>query len=127
MLEDFKSSAWGLIERLRDDLAHLPKHVITETKAEKLMGTPDLKDQLGVRDRAMLEVLYSTGMRRMELMGLKIHDLDEERGTVMIRQGKGRKDRMTAIGERALKWIRCDHDDVRPDLVREPDDGTLFS
>ena len=104
----------------------LPKHVLTEPEAEKLMGMPDLKDPLGVRDRAMLEVLYSTGMRRMELMGLKIHDLDEERGTVMIRQGKGRKDRMTAIGDRALKWIRRYLDDVRPELVREPDDGTLF-
>ena len=104
----------------------LPKDVLTETEVEKLMGVPDLKDPLGVRDRAMLEVLYSTGMRRMELMGLKCHDLDEERGTVMIRQGKGRKDRMTAIGDRALKWVRRYLDDVRPDLVREPDDGTVF-
>lgn len=59
----------------------------------------------GVRDRAMLETLYSTGMRRMELMGLHLHDADADRGTVMIRQGKRKKDRMIPIGERALAWI----------------------
>ncbi len=104
----------------------LPKHILTEPEAEKVMGQPDLKDPLGVRDRAMLEVLYSTGMRRMELMNLGLHDIDEERGTVMIRQGKGAKDRMTALGDRAIKWVRRYRDDVRPSLVREPDPGTLF-
>lgn len=104
----------------------LPKHILTEAEAEKVMGVPDLKDPLGVRDRAMLEVLYSTGMRRMELMNLNLHSIDEERGTVMIRQGKGAKDRMTAIGDRAIKWVRRYLDEVRPDLVREPDCGTLF-
>jgi putative addiction module CopG family antidote len=55
-----------------------------------------------------------------------LHDLDHERGTVTVRQGKGRKDRMIPIGERALAWTRCYLDEVRPGLVREPDDGTLF-
>ncbi len=104
----------------------LPKHVLNEQEVEKVMGTPDLKDPLGIRDRALLETLYSTGMRRMEVINLKIHDIDEERGTVMIRQGKGKKDRMTAIGGRALKWIRKYLEDVRPELVREPDCGTIF-
>ena len=62
----------------------------------------------------------------MELMNLNLHSIDEERGTVMIRQGKGAKDRMTAIGDRAIKWVRRYLDEVRPDLVREPDCGTLF-
>mgnify|MGYP006133185681 CR=1 FL=1 len=104
----------------------LPKHILTEAEAEKIMGTPDLKDPLGIRDRAMLEVLYSTGMRRMELMNLGLNDIDEERGTVMIRLGKGKKDRMTAIGDRAIKWVRRYIDEVRPDLVREPDSGAMF-
>jgi len=59
----------------------------------------------GIRDRAMLEVLYSTGMRRMELMQLQVFDLDAERGTVLIRLGKGKKDRMVPIGERAIAWV----------------------
>lgn len=104
----------------------LPKHILTEQEAEKVMGVPDLKDPLGIRDRAMLEVLYSTGMRRMELMNLTLQSIDEERGTVMIRQGKGAKDRMTAIGERAIQWVRRYLEEVRPSLVREPDCGILF-
>ncbi len=59
----------------------------------------------GLRDRAILETFYSTGMRRMEVRDLKLYDIDAERGTVMIRQGKGKKDRMIPIGERALAWI----------------------
>ena len=104
----------------------LPKHVLTLAEVEKVMGMPDLNDPLGIRDRAMLETLYSTGMRRMEIINLKLHDIDDDRGTDMIRQGKGKKDRMLAIGERALKWIDKYVEGVRPELVREPDDGTLF-
>ena len=81
---------------------------------------------MGVRDRAMLETFYSTGMRRMELVGLKIFDLDFERGTVLIRQGKGKKDRMIQIGDRALVWTEKYLREVRSSLVVEPDDGSLF-
>ena len=60
-------------------------------------------------------------------MNLHLHDLDPERGTIMVRQGKGRKDRMIPeIGQRALAWITRYRDEVRPQLVREPDGGTLF-
>jgi len=104
----------------------LPKHVLTVREAESVLTQPDLHDPLGVRDRAMLEVLYSTGMRRMELIGLKLYDMDVERGTVMVRQGKGRKDRMIPIGDRALMWIDKYLTEVRPTLVMEPDAGTLF-
>lgn len=54
----------------------------------------------------MLDILYSTGIRRAELVHLKIYDLDAERGTIMVRQGKGRKDRMVPIGERAIAWTQ---------------------
>jgi integrase/recombinase XerD len=65
-------------------------------------------------------------MRRMELVNLSIHNIDLERGTVMIRQGKGRKDRLIPIGERALAWIEKYRDTARPELVAGKDDGTLF-
>jgi len=104
----------------------LPKHVLSVRESEIVLQQPNLKESLGVRDRAMLEVLYSTGMRRMELVGLKLYDLDVDRGTVMIRQGKGKKDRMIPIGERALAWIDKYITDVRPSLANEPDPGTLF-
>ena len=104
----------------------LPKHILNASEVELIMAQCPLSDPLGIRDRAMLETFYSTGMRRSELAHLKAVDLDYERGTLMVRQGKGRKDRMIPIGERALAWIRRYTEEVRPGLVREPDDGTLF-
>jgi integrase/recombinase XerD len=104
----------------------LPKHVLTASEAEAVLAQPDTDDALGMRDRAILEVLYSTGMRRMELAGLALYDLDTERGTLMIRQGKGKKDRMVPIGERAIAWTEKYLGDVRPGLVVEPDQGVLF-
>lgn len=104
----------------------LPKHVMTIAEAEKVLSMPNLRLAMGVRDRAMLETLYSTGVRRQELVDLNIYDIDAERGVVMIRQGKGDKDRIIPIGGRALAWIDKYQDDVRPDLVSGADDGTLF-
>ena len=104
----------------------LPKHVLTASEAERVLAMPDVGDPLGVRDRAMLEAIYSTGMRRMELLGLKLYDLDAERGTVFIRQGKGKKDRMVPMGERAFAWVMRYVEDVRPSLALTPDDGTVF-
>jgi len=80
----------------------------------------------GLRDRAILETFYSTGMRRKELASLSIYDLDQERRTVLVRKGKGGKQRIVPIGERALSWVRKYLDEVRPQLVVEPDDGSLF-
>jgi integrase/recombinase XerD len=104
----------------------LPKHVLTERESEKIINGPDINEPLGIRDRAILEVLYSTGMRRMELIRIKLYDLDRDRGTVIIRQGKGKKDRMIPIGERALAWIDKYLNEVRTSLVLDPDDGTVF-
>jgi integrase/recombinase XerD len=104
----------------------LPKHVLTKAEVEQVMRMPKLDEPMGLRDRAILETFYSTGMRRSELMHLSIFDLDRERGTVMIRQGKGKKDRMIPIGERAVKWIDRYQEDVRPDLAVERGNATLF-
>jgi integrase/recombinase XerD len=104
----------------------LPKHVLSQQEAETVLTQPDLGEPLGLRDRAILEVFYSTGMRRMELVNLKLFDIDADRGTVMIRQGKGKRDRMVPIGARALAWTARYRDDVRPELAIAGDDGTLF-
>ena len=104
----------------------LPKYVLTTSEVEQVMRQPNLDEPMGVRDRAILETLYSTGMRRRELMGLSLFDLDRERGTVMIRQGKGKKDRMIPIGERALGWIDRYQHEVRPALVVGRDNATVF-
>ena len=104
----------------------LPKHVLTIEGVERVLNLPDTTTALGVRDRAMLETLYSTGIRRMEIIGLQQRDVDYERGTLMVLQGKGKKDRMIAIGDRALAWVARYRDEVRPELAVAGDDGTLF-
>ncbi len=104
----------------------LPRHVLTAAEAERVLGTPDVTDPLGLRDRAILETLYSTGMRRMELIGLKLYDLDAERGTVFVRQGKGKKDRMIPMGARAFGWVGRYLDEARPKLALTPDSGLVF-
>ena len=65
-------------------------------------------------------------MRRTELAHLKIHDIDPERGTLLVRQGTGRKDRVIPIGERAAAFVEKYVRDVRPSFVVKPDEGFLF-
>jgi len=109
----------------------LPRHVMTIAEAERVLSQPNLTLAMGVRDRAMLEVLYSTGIRRAELVNLNLYDIDRTRGVVMVREGKGKKDRVVPIGTRALAWIDKYLADVRPDLASGADavggnGGTLF-
>ena len=104
----------------------LPKAILSASEAEAVLAMPEVGNACGLRDRAILEVFYSTGMRRLELINLTVHSIDAERGTVMIRQGKGKKDRLIPIGERAMAWVEKYKDSARPDLVAGKDDGTLF-
>ncbi|HEV2395930.1 MAG TPA: tyrosine-type recombinase/integrase [Candidatus Sulfotelmatobacter sp.] len=100
--------------------------MLSIAEAEQVISQPDIHDPLGLRDRAILETLYSTGVRRLELIHLKLYDLDLARGIVTIRQGKGKKDRVIPIGDRAVAWIEKYLADARSRLVVEPDAGTLF-
>ena len=104
----------------------LPQHILSVEEVETILAMPDITTPMGIRDRAVLETLYSTGVRRQELINLHVHDLALDRGTVMIREGKGKRDRVIPIGERAVAWIGKYLDDVRPDLAIGGDDGTLF-
>lgn len=104
----------------------LPKAILSAAETETVLAVPDVNTPVGLRDRAILETFYSTGIRRMELTKLSIQDVDRERGTLFIREGKGKKDRMIPIGERALAWIAAYRDWGRPELVGLQDDGTLF-
>ncbi len=108
----------------------LPKAVLTAAEAEQVIAQTDVAvkqgDALGLRDRAILETLYSTGMRRLELVNLKLWDLDLERATATIRQGKGKKDRIIPLGDRAAAWVRKYLDQSRSQLVSEPDDKIVF-
>ena len=104
----------------------LPKTILSVPQVETILNQADPTTLLGIRNRAVMEVFYSSGIRRMELMGLKLYDLDTERGTLMIRQGKGRKDRFIPIGSRACKWVDKYLVEVRPEIVAGYDDQTLF-
>ena len=104
----------------------LPKAILSVDEVETIMSAADVTTSMGLRDRAILETFYSTGLRRQEVCNLRLHDLDLDRGTLMVRQGKGKKDRMIPIGSRAVLWIQKYLDEVRPYLVHEPDDGALF-
>jgi integrase/recombinase XerD len=107
-------------------IQHLPHDVLTAAEAEAVLAQPDVADPAGVRDRAILEVLYASGIRRLELIHLKLVHLDLERGTLFIEQGKGLKDRVVPLGERAGAWLEKYLREVRPQLAVEPDDGTVF-
>jgi integrase/recombinase XerD len=106
----------------------LPRNVLTVAEVAQILNACDTGDALGlgIRDRAMLETMYSTGMRRAELVGLDMCDIDSGRGTVLIRQGKGKKDRMVPIGARALAWIARYVREVRPRYLDDENDPTLF-
>ena len=104
----------------------LPQHILSIDEIESVLNQTALHGELGLRDRAIIETLYSTGIRRMEAVNLKLYDIDLNNGTLMVRQGKGKKDRMVPLGERACAWLTKYLEDVRPSLVVEPDDGTVF-
>jgi integrase/recombinase XerD len=104
----------------------LPRAVLGEKEVERVLAMPSTKTATGLRDRAMMEVLYSTGIRRAELAALYLSDIDEERGTVMVRMGKGKKDRVVPIGERALMWVGRYVEEARPSLLGSRDRDVLF-
>jgi integrase/recombinase XerD len=96
---------------------HLPGYLRLE-EVDKLLEQPDSKTAMGLRDRAMLEVLYSTGLRVSELVGLKVSDLDSKVGCVRC-IGKGNKERIVPAGKKALSMVDKYLRDGRPELLRQ--------
>jgi len=104
----------------------LPQAVLTLEEVEGIFAQPKLTTPDGMRDRAMLEVLYSSGLRRSELAHLKLFDIEATRGTLWVRQGKGRKDRVVPISERASAWLQRYLEEMRPKLASGNDEGFVF-
>jgi hypothetical protein len=73
-----------------------------------------------------LETLYSTGIRRMELINLTLADVDAQRGVLTVRQGKGKRDRVVPIGQRALRWLTKYQEELRPHLLVDPGERAIF-
>jgi integrase/recombinase XerD len=94
----------------------LPKY-LTVDEVEALIAAPDVSEPRGLRDRALLEVLYATGLRVSELLGLTQAQVDLD-GGVVTTMGKGRKERVVPIGDPAVRWLRRYLAEGRPALMR---------
>lgn len=104
----------------------LPRGVLTAAQVEHVLALPRLSTPLGLRDRALLETLYATGIRRAEIARLELGDVDPARQVVWIRHGKGRRDRVVPIAHRALGWIDRYLVTSRQRLAQGRGAGTLF-
>ncbi|MEK7710244.1 MAG: site-specific tyrosine recombinase XerD, partial [candidate division NC10 bacterium] len=102
----------------------LPR-TLSPKEAAALVESPALNDRAGLRDRALLELLYATGMRASECLALRIEDLNLAAGYV-IPTGKGDRQRLVPVGAQALHWVRAYLKTARPALVKRADPGTLF-
>lgn len=102
----------------------LPK-TLTEDEVERLLNGPDVMTPLGLRDRAMLEVLYATGLRVSELVELEVVRVSLTQGVVRV-IGKGSKERLVPLGEEALEWIEQYQAEARPDLLKGKISSALF-
>jgi integrase/recombinase XerD len=102
----------------------LPKS-LTEEDVEGLLEAPDVEQPLGLRDRAMLETLYASGLRVSELVALKLAQVSQDMGVVRV-LGKGSKERLVPLGEEALAWIRRYSKEARPDLLGGRASDDLF-
>ena len=102
----------------------LPKS-LTEAQVEKLLQIPDTKKTLGLRDRAMLETLYATGLRVSELTGLTLLQLNLNAGVIRV-VGKGNKERLVPLGEEALAWLTTYISQARGALLGAHVSGALF-
>ena len=105
----------------------LPKVFLTPQEAEQIIQQPNPKTMVGIRDRAILELLYSTGIRAGECEALSIYDVDLKERLVNIRCGKGGKERVVPLGDEAAKWIRQYQQMVRPrSNLHKPQVKALF-
>ncbi len=102
----------------------LPKS-LTEEQVERLIAAPDVETALGLRDRAMLETLYATGLRVSELVGLTLSQLALTQGVVRV-VGKGDKERLVPLGEQALDWLQRYLRESRPALLKRAPSEALF-
>jgi integrase/recombinase XerD len=104
----------------------LPAEALTRAEIERLLVVPAVADPLGVRDRAMLELFYSSGLRRTELCRAGLTEVNLERRTLTVRHGKGKKDRVVPFGEQAGHWLERYLIEVRPRLSLDPHEPAFF-
>ena len=105
------------------DLIHAPKihrslpQTLTEDDIDALLGAPDINSDYGLRDRCMLELMYSSGLRVSELVSLQLNQINTNLGLVRL-TGKGNKERVIPVGEEALHWLATYVKQARPQLLK---------
>lgn len=104
----------------------LPRNILSVDEVMQILAQPSLATPSGLRDRAMLETLYATGIRRSELIRLQDYDIDASRQTLFVREGKYQRDRYLPMGQRALQWIERYRLEIRPLLLTDHQQQTLF-
>ena len=102
----------------------LPK-ILTENDVEALLAAPNVQTPLGLRDRAMLETLYASGLRVSELVTMSLAQLSHDMGVVRV-SGKGNKERLVPVGEESLSWVRRYMDQARPVILAGRQADALF-
>jgi integrase/recombinase XerD len=105
-------------------LKRLP-HCLSIKQVEEMLQQPNTAQPLGIRDRAMLEVLYATGMRISELLGLKLNNINLDMGYILC-YGKGAKERVVPIGTQAADWLKQYLKLSRPHLIKKQSGQHLF-
>jgi integrase/recombinase XerD len=122
-------------EQLREDdptalllTPKLPKRLpkdLSESQVEALLSEPDTGAALELRDKAMLELLYATGLRVSELVGLRMENISLRQGVVRV-IGKGSKERLVPMGEEAMHWVSCYLREARGELLGLQASDVLF-
>jgi len=104
----------------------LPKTILTVKDIDAIMKVPDISTPVGLTNRAIIETFYGAGIRRSELVNLDIENFQADSGILQIIQGKGKKDRYTPIGKRAIKWIEKYLAEARPVHCDDEGESALF-
>ncbi|MBF6629859.1 MAG: site-specific tyrosine recombinase XerD [Comamonas sp.] len=100
-------------------------HTLTQAQVESLLHAPDDSTSLGLRDRSMLELMYASGLRVSELVGMQVHHVDLQAG-VLRTEGKGRKERLVPFGEEAQAWLQAYLQQARPQILGAQVTSDLF-
>ena len=124
--QDFLISNPAKRLQLPRKLRPLPKVIPDQDEAIRMIETRTGEDLAAYRDRAILEMLYSTGLRRGEVVNLNVSDLDLVGGYCWVREGKGKKDRVVPMGKMACSHIQVYLDGVRPSYLHGQEQGALF-
>jgi len=104
----------------------LPRNIPNEQEVVRMVEAPNTATILGLRNRAILELLYASAIRNSELLALQVSDVRFDRTEVHVRLGKGAKDRILPIGQEAAHWILRYLREARPHLIGRPDETALF-